>query len=588
MKFRRLSTSTGSGITTPFMDISQHFHPVTPLVHAHGRVLVLNNPKMDADMMASVAKHVEEWDKDKNVHVITLVKRSNVPVFCGGLNVPFEADWEQALEQATLLAHQIASLNTPFVSIMDGPTHGLGASLSLHAPFRIATDTSSISFREGPCGILGLGVPGTAFAMKHLLLDPYSKDMALGKYLALTGTVLNGLEAVLAGIATTKVPSDRISPLVKRLCESKSSDLRILDMAIEEFGASSPSVEDWSNWRLGGEVSEAIHRCFKQESLHDIVAALRAENTEWSKATLQEIEKQSPTVLDLSIESFNLVQPPTTDLLTSFKTDLNILRNVEAIPDFTASVKQESERSSASPGLPAQFALDPALVNRDSWLGSELDEANAAIELPVWKPDLKSHLALTSNARSRKSWLTKGKYLVKPFVEEEVDPTKQAIDGETSIWINRTFSAYPHRVVTSLPQVRDVQIVIKGEAAGSGDVAMTRSEALSYFTSNWNNFLDEQRFLHPISASPVENWRLEDTDGISLRSETPSNVPFYPSKFYDVSRVDDPFTTGEEGKDRYSIRRKDIWGLRQRIEHILDFYTEVVNGLYLSWKEPKK
>ncbi|KAJ3107426.1 hypothetical protein HK100_003587, partial [Physocladia obscura] len=163
-------TASGTAIVDPFIDVSLHFRKITPITHQHGRVLVLNDPRLDLDAIDAISAHLAEWDADKNVKVISVIKRSSVPVFCRGINVKDESEWHLAFEKSAHLAHQIATLNTPFVSIMDGPTHGLGTALSIHAPFRISTPSTVLSFKEGPGG-LGLLVPGTAFAMRQLLLD---------------------------------------------------------------------------------------------------------------------------------------------------------------------------------------------------------------------------------------------------------------------------------------------------------------------------------------------------------------------------------------------------------------------------------
>ncbi|KAI9324224.1 hypothetical protein BDR26DRAFT_882033 [Obelidium mucronatum] len=591
---------------------------------------------MDLDAMALVRKHLEDWDGDRNVKVISIIKRSSVPVFCGGMQVSYNSEWEAAIEQSSLLAHQIATLNTPLVSIMDGPTHGLGASLSIHAPFRISTESTVLSFREGPGGI-GMMLPGTAFAMSHLLLDDSRVSLMqrdgcpLAKYLAVTGENLNGIENVLAGVATHHVPTERISPLVTRLCETKSSDLRILDMAIEEFAGSSPSVEDWGHWSVGNEPLDVIYKCFKYNSLVEIVNALKKEKSPWSEKILAQIHSNCPTVMELNIEAINLSLQPKQDLLTSFKNDLSMLRGVEDSVDFQAALKLEADiasiasASSAAAGvvpstvtdsidppsvMRPEVILDPKLLNRDTWLASELEGATASKEesapaaepssspslpassspsaklpSPQWSTTIEKHTTLTSTPKTRTAWLKKGKWLENR--EEAVDLGKQAIDGNTSIWINRTFQVYSHRTVTGLPHVEDLEKVVKGEAVGSGDVAMTPDEVKSYFSSNWNNFLDESRNLTPISASPVENWRVEEDSGAGkLSMDVPKAGAFFPSKYYDfVETVNDPNLTGVEDKERYNHKRKEKWGLRQRIEYLLQDKCKIVDGLYVQWKQ---
>ncbi|KAJ3062848.1 hypothetical protein HDU98_001309 [Podochytrium sp. JEL0797] len=591
--------------------------------HTDGRVLILNDKKVNGEILTNMQALLKKWDSDKDVKVIAMLKRASVPVFCGGIQVTSPQEWQPILQQSALLAHQIATLNTPFVSIMDGPTHGLGASLSIHAPFRISTENSRCSFAEGPKG-LGVLVPGTAFALRRLALDDFGGvGSPLAKYLAVVGEEVVGMENVLAGIATHHVPSDRISPLVARLCETKSSDLRFLDLAVEDFAASSPSVEDWANWSVGEEPLEVVYRCFQHNSLAGIIAALKKEKTPWSEKILALMYRNSPTVMELNIEAVNLAAEPM-DLLTSFKNDLSMLRGVENSKDFQTALSLDSkaaaaaatETATSAKDIPVSILLDPQHASRDSWLASELEGATDPVVSNTqpravvddgevgevqWSPSVDQHVAMTATGKKRVRWLKEGKWL-ENLGEEGVDDGvvggsgeagegvqevvgvkgegKEVVeDGDSSMWIQRTFRTYAFRCVTGLPGVKDVEKVVKGEVAGSGDHAMTHDEVVHYFRENWNTFLDEERNLTPISASPVENWRIE-SDQLDPSESGEARIGF-PSKYYDLDTVEDP-SVGDHA--RYGTRRKEKWGLRQRIEYLVQTRCKVVSDLYLQWK----
>ncbi|KAJ3341197.1 hypothetical protein HDU83_006722 [Entophlyctis luteolus] len=627
----------GTAIIDPFLDVSKHFNKITPITHAFGRVLVLNERRIDPQMLKALHNHLEasplDWDNDKHVHAIALVKRSRVPVFSAGLSHPND----ELLDHAAQLAHRIATLNTPLVCVMDGPTSGIAASVSLVAPLRISTDASLVSFREGP-NLLGPVMPGTAFAMRHLLLDDSgSPACPLARYLAVTGDSLHGIENVLAGVATHHLPSANISAYVKKFCESKSSDLRVLDMLTEEFAASSPSVDDWNRWNT--ERMEQIYRCFNHLSLAEIVDALKKENTSWSQQVLQKMEKHSPTIMELNLETVNAatlasqkkpaLPSELPDLLTSFKTDLKILHSVTETSDFHTAMKLDDKsimQFDAASVLPAETVLDPRMTSRDSWLASELgdgiDDRSDATgtqeqnndDAPVaWVSSLAQHVELTKTSKQRQTWLNK---IVSGSVGDGVGVSSESAsavdnagsvegdsdeviretdveDGSDIAWATRTFRVFAHRCVTGLPAVRDVRLVVTGEVSGSGELAVTGEEALVFFQQNWNSFLDEERNLCAISAAPAEQWRVgEDNDAeteereaekqedakASDRAENESDDgslktahgEFFPRKYYDISSIVDPNIGGVEGgRERYNTMRKEKWGLRQRVDSVV-------------------
>jgi 3-hydroxyisobutyryl-CoA hydrolase len=116
--------------------------------------------------------------------------------FCAGGDVVALADWNAngepdksddyfALEYK--LDHLIATFNKPLVAYIDGITMGGGVGLSMHAPFRIATENTVFAMPETTIGFFP--EVGATFFLPRM-------DGYLGTYLALTSEQLRGVDAL--------------------------------------------------------------------------------------------------------------------------------------------------------------------------------------------------------------------------------------------------------------------------------------------------------------------------------------------------------------------------------------------------------
>lgn len=171
------------------------------------------------------------------------------------------------------------------MALIDGITMGGGVGLSVHAPFRVATEKTKLAMPETSIGLFP--DVGASFFLSRL-------DGELGTYLGLTGHLLEGREAMYAGFATHYVPSERLPALEDRLNELDSSEHDVVNQAIEEFCAEpdyKPSSLD--------PYRPVIDRCFAHNSVKDIIAALHeeTEEKEWAQDTIKVLESSSPTSL---------------------------------------------------------------------------------------------------------------------------------------------------------------------------------------------------------------------------------------------------------------------------------------------------
>ncbi|KAK6350050.1 hypothetical protein TWF696_006299 [Orbilia brochopaga] len=267
------------------------------------RTILLNRPaKLNAltgSMAGKILPRLLEWQKSDMTNVI-IIKGAGPKAFCAGGDVAVLAKQNRlgpegqkaSLEYFALeykLDNLIAKLKKPYVAFMDGITMGGGVGLSLHGHFRIATERTLFAMPETTIGFFP--DVGASFFLPRL-------DGYLGTYLALTSQRLKGVQTYYAGIATHYIHSSSLEDLQARLAELVFKDyddlhsrLELINSTIEEFVTGLPKEP----FVLSGETREAIDRCFRYNTVDEIIQALEAENTEWATNTIKEIRERSPT-----------------------------------------------------------------------------------------------------------------------------------------------------------------------------------------------------------------------------------------------------------------------------------------------------
>lgn len=125
-----------------------------------------------------------------------IMKGAGEKALCAGGDVATLAGWnkegpegveksKEYFRQEYKLDHFIATYSKPYISFMDGITMGGGVGLSIHAPFRIATERTLFAMPETSIGFFP--EVGGSFFLPRM-------DGQLGKYLALTNERLHGVQ----------------------------------------------------------------------------------------------------------------------------------------------------------------------------------------------------------------------------------------------------------------------------------------------------------------------------------------------------------------------------------------------------------
>ncbi|RUP44017.1 ClpP/crotonase-like domain-containing protein, partial [Jimgerdemannia flammicorona] len=392
--------------------------------HLGSRTFILNRPlrlnSLNLSMIRNITPQLQAWDKSDLAKVI-IIKGTGHRAFCAGGDVreiiklldERAPETLEFFEEEYQLNHLIATLDTPLVAIMDGVTMGGGVGLSVHAPFRIATENTVFAMPETAIGLFP-DVGGSFFLSRM--------DGEVGTYLALTGEKLKGSDVFHAGIATHYVPSSRLQALEDRLAELETSDNEVINMAIEEFvGEFDPHYK----YPLSGNVRRSIDRCFRGDTIGEIVEALKEDKFEWAKVTLETLMKMSPTSLTVTLQQIRKGADMT--ISACFRMEFNLVQKFLVSPDFREGVTS-------------------LLVNKPA-------------TTPTWNPPTLSEISDTDVLNS---------YFFAPS------------PNELSLLTSKDLSTLHSRY--ALPTEKDIERVVTGEVKGVGIYALSKDQVVEWFS----------------------------------------------------------------------------------------------------------
>lgn len=238
------------------------------------------------------------------------------------------------------LDHLIATYKKPYVAFIDGITMGGGVGLSLHAPFRIATENTVFAMPETNIGFFP--DVGASFFLPRL-------DGDLGTYLALTSEQLKGVQVFYSGVATHYLHSSSLPDLEARLAELKFKDydnmqtrLEIINSTIEEFTTGLPHDQPIAG-PVGGDIRKALDYCFQPaHSIEAIFEALKDMESgpehvrEWAVKTSKTISARSPTSVRVTLRQLREGERWT--IGETFRREHGIASHFMEHPDFVEGV----------------------------------------------------------------------------------------------------------------------------------------------------------------------------------------------------------------------------------------------------------
>jgi enoyl-CoA hydratase len=326
----------------------------TVIVRRDRRVgrIVLNRPKalnaIDLPMIRACTKALLAWRDEPHVHAV-VIEGAGDRAFCAGGDIRALREYELAGEHHKAetffreeyeLNLMIATYPKPYVALIDGICMGGGIGVSVHAPYRVATEHAAFAMPETAIGFF----PdiGATFFLPRLPGE-------LGTYLGLSGLRVQGADAVHAGFATHYVRREDLAELSRSLAADGPAALGSRVAPLPAFSLAQHRA--------------AIDHCFGAGSVAEIVHRLEAIGDEWAVKTVAALRAVSPSALSWTLEALrrgaNLTLPQCQEL------ELALTRTTMRHPDFAEGVRAMVVDKDRKPRWqPARIEdLDPAVID---------------------------------------------------------------------------------------------------------------------------------------------------------------------------------------------------------------------------------
>ena len=324
-------------------------------------LITLNRPHalnaVSLAMVRELTRQLAEWETDPAVTRVIVASRDPRAFSAGGdvralYDLGRAGRFDEALgyfREEYALNTRIKSYRKPYVALIDGIVMGGGVGISVHGSHRVAGDKFAFAMPE-----VGIGFFPDVGATWFLPRLPGR----LGTYCALTGARLDGADAVVAGIATHRVPSARFPNLIESLCDA--------DPVEESLAACAQSPARGA----AAARRNAITALFEADQVEEILGALDAEgamqgpNAAFAAETAALMRTKSPTSLKLALAQMR--RGATLDFAECMRTEFRIVSRVVRGHDFYEGVRAVIiDKDQAPHWQPASLAaVDPAEVER--------------------------------------------------------------------------------------------------------------------------------------------------------------------------------------------------------------------------------
>ncbi|EMG46863.1 Enoyl-CoA hydratase/isomerase-family member involved in endocytic membrane trafficking, putative [Candida maltosa Xu316] len=423
----------------------------------HARIITLNRVRklnsLNTEMIELMTPPLVGFAKEKANNVTILTSNSPKALCAGGDvaecavqirkgNPGYGADF---FDKEYNLNYIISTLPKPYISLMDGITFGGGVGLSVHAPFRVATEKTKLAMPEMDIGFFP--DVGTTFFLPRL-------DDKIGYYVALTGAVLPGLDAYIAGFATHYIKSEKIPQLINRLASLQppeiEGEISVVSGNNQYFSQVNDILNDFSEKKLPSDYKfflssddiATVNKAFSQNTIDDVFKYLEQDGSPFAKKTLDTLLKKPKSSLAVALALMN--RGAENSIKQQFELEMVSATNILAIPaehnDFAKGVIHKLVDKIKDPFFPKWN--DP----------STIDEKY-----------VKDTLSLSKNTE---------KYLKEPYIKK---------------WFGIDFKEYPHQ--TGLPTNKDVANYIAGTDGSNRTYLPTPAEVFKHFKIKTNDKL---------------------------------------------------------------------------------------------------
>lgn len=274
----------------------------TVITEVQGRVglITLNRPKalnaLSLEMIRTLTNTLQAWRDDPTVLAVAIrgvSKEGPFGAFCAGGDIRFfhqaalagNPELGDFFTEEYALNHLIHTYPKPYIAFMDGICMGGGMGISQGASLRVVTERSKLAMPETNIGLFP-DVGGGYFLSRC--------TGRLGEYLALTGHMLQGREAIAAGLADGFIESGRLAGLWNTLTSTPFETGDAVQRWVATHVQTAAPKAPWP--------AAEIDRIFTQTKVREIVATLEGTDSDWAQATAKVLRQRSPLMLHVVLE----------------------------------------------------------------------------------------------------------------------------------------------------------------------------------------------------------------------------------------------------------------------------------------------
>ncbi len=311
-------------------------------------IIRLNRPKainaVTLEMFRDIDKALDQFEADPAVAVIVLEGAGERGLCAGG---DIRALWESSKvggdlgnilwREEYILNARIKKFPKPYVAFMDGIVMGGGVGLSAHSSHRVVTERTRLAMPE-----VGLGFFPDVGGTYLLSRSPGE----IGTYFGLTGTTMNGPDAIHARFADAVVPSAKLPALREVLTKVRPGTLSTEVRAL---------IDGFATGEKAGPVAAKqaeIDRLFGHDRMEDIIAALKRDGSELAQSALKTLSEKSPRGMVVTLKLLRLARKAASleeCLVREYRAALEVFRSDDFREGVRAAVIDKDRNPRWSP-----------------------------------------------------------------------------------------------------------------------------------------------------------------------------------------------------------------------------------------------
>jgi enoyl-CoA hydratase/carnithine racemase len=279
-------------------------------------LITLNRPKalnaLSLPMIRQITAALLEWRAQPAIKLVAIRGMGKNPAhatdsaapaftpfgsFCAGGDIRYfhqaifagDPSLEDFFTEEYQLNYLIHTYPKPYIAFMDGIVFGGGMGISQGASHRIVTERTKMAMPETGIGLFP-DVGGGYFLSRC--------PGRVGEYLALTGQMIGGHDAVASQLADVVVGSAVLTELWTALPALLDTSKASISQLLTTKKIAAPAMIHWAT----DENRLKIDAIFAKNSVLDIINALEQDASPWATETAVTLRKRSPLMLHVVLE----------------------------------------------------------------------------------------------------------------------------------------------------------------------------------------------------------------------------------------------------------------------------------------------